>query len=147
MDFKDMSKWGKTLYVIAWIYIVEAFAMILLASLSIDNSVSFSSLTSSMVSNLGPNIGLTSEQIIKYTAIASIISAIVILVIAILAIRATRDNSKVTPPLVIYGLNSILVVVSLIISLINKQALSGLLSYILPILAFVCCLMIKLKKD
>lgn len=147
MDFKDMSKWGKTLYVIAWIYVIEAFAMILLASLSIDNSVSFSSLTSSMVSNLGPNIGLTSEQIIKYTAIASIISAIVILVIAILAIRATRDNSKVTPPLVIYGLNSILVVVSLIISLINKQALSGLLSYILPILAFVCCLMIKLKKD
>lgn len=147
MDFKDMSKWGKTLYVIAWIYIVEAFAMILLASLSIDNSVSFSSLTSSMVSNLGPNIGLTSEQIIKYTAIASIISAIVILVIAILAIRASRDNSKVTPPLVIYGLNSILVVVSLIISLINKQALSGLLSYILPILAFVCCLMIKLKKN
>lgn len=147
MDFKDMSKWGKTLYVIAWIYIVEAFAMILLASLSIDNSVSFSSLTSSMVSNLGPNIGLTSEQIIKYTAIASIISAIVILVIAILAIRASRDNSKVTPPLVIYGLNSILVVVSLIMSLINKQALSGLLSYILPILAFVCCLMIKLKKN
>lgn len=147
MDFKDMSKWGKTLYVIAWIYIIEAFAMILLASLSIDNSVSFSSLTSSMVSNLGPNIGLTSEQIIKYTAIASIISAIVILVIAILAIRASRDNSKVTPPLVIYGLNSILVVVSLIMSLINKQALSGLLSYILPILAFVCCLMIKLKKN
>lgn len=147
MDFKDMSKWGKTLYVIAWIYIVEAFAMILLASLSIDNSVSFSSLTSSMVSNLGPNIGLTSEQIIKYTAIASIISAIVILVIAILAIRASRDNSKVMPPLVIYGLNSILVVVSLIMSLINKQALSGLLSYILPILAFVCCLMIKLKKN
>lgn len=147
MDFKNMSKWGKTLYVISWINIVEAFAMILLASLSIDNSVSFSNLTSSLVSNLGPSAGLTSEQIIKYTAIASIIGAVFILIFALLAIRACRDNTKVMPPLVIYGINALLVVVSLIISLINKQALSGMLSYVLPILAFVCCLMIKLNKE
>lgn len=145
MDFKNMSKWGKMLYVISWINIIEAFAIIILASISIENTVKFSGLTNSFVSNLGPTMGLGDNEIIKWTGIADIIYAVLILIVAILAIRACRNNDKVTLPLVLYGINFILTIISIVVAIINHSSIS-ILSTILAILAFVCCLMIKLKK-
>lgn len=146
MDFKNMSKWGKILYVISWVNIIEAFAIIILASISIDHTVEFSGLTNSFISNLGPTKGLGENEIIKWTAIADIIYAVLILIVAILAIRACRDNCKVMLPLVLYSINFVLTIISIVMAIVNGSEIS-VLSSILAILAFVCCLMIKLKKD